>query len=76
MKAAEELQIESEGVDVTFHDLKGKTVQAGMKKFLKMQGIDMLMAYSPPKNFFERLFRLSTTRYMLENISIPLMVLR
>ena len=76
LKSEELLAMDSQGVDITFHDLKGKSVQDGMKKFLQMQGIDLLIAYSPPKNFFERLFRLSTTRYMLENISIPLLVMR
>jgi len=63
-------------VEVLFHELKGKTVQEGLKLFLKEKDIDLLMAYSPPKNFFERLFRLSTTRHLLEHISCPLMVMR
>lgn len=63
-------------VDVLYHELKGKTVQAGLKLFLKERSIDLLMAYSPPKNFFERLFRLSTTRHLLENITCPLLVMR
>lgn len=63
-------------IEVLFHELKGKTVQEGLKQFLKEKNIDLLMAYSPPKNFFERLFRLSTTRHLLEHITCPLLVMR
>jgi nucleotide-binding universal stress UspA family protein len=63
-------------IEVLFHELKGKTVQEGLKLFLKEKNIDLLMAYSPPKNFFERLFRLSTTRHLLEHITCPLLVMR
>jgi nucleotide-binding universal stress UspA family protein len=63
-------------VEVLFHELKGKTVQEGLKLFLKEKSIDLLMAYSPPKNFFERLFRLSTTRHLLEHLTCPLLIVR
>ena len=63
-------------IEVLFHELKGKTVQEGLKLFLKEKSIDLLMAYSPPKNFFERLLRLSTTRHLLEHISCPLLIIR
>lgn len=62
--------------EVLFHELKGKTVQEGLKSFLKEKNIDLLMAYSPPKNFFERLFRLSTTRHLLAHITCPLLIMR
>ncbi|WMX12637.1 MULTISPECIES: universal stress protein [unclassified Aureispira] len=70
------LTANSADIEVLFHELKGKTVQEGLKLFLKEKSIDLLMAYSPPKNFFERLFRLSTTRHLLEHITCPLMVMR
>jgi nucleotide-binding universal stress UspA family protein len=63
-------------IAVLFHELKGKTVQEGVKLFLKEKNIDLLMAYSPPKNFFERLLRLSTTKHLLEHISCPLLIMR
>ena len=62
-------------IEVLFHELKGKIVQEGLELFLKEKNIDLLMAYSPPKNFVERLFRLSTTRHLLETISCPLLIL-
>ena len=37
---------------------------------------DAVVAFSPPKNFFERLFRLSTTRHLLSEVTSPLMILR
>ncbi|BDS10479.1 universal stress protein [Aureispira anguillae] len=70
------LTANTDGVEVLFHELEGGTVQEGMKHFLNEKSIDLLMAYSPPKNFFERLFRLSTTRHLLEQISCPLLVMR
>jgi nucleotide-binding universal stress UspA family protein len=63
-------------IAVLFHELKGKTVQEGLNLFLKEKNIDLLMAYSPPKNFFERLLRLSTTKHLLEHISCPLLIMR
>lgn len=63
-------------IEVFFHELKGKTVQEGLNLFLKEKEIDLLMAYSPPKNFFERLLRLSTTRHLLEHITCPLLIMR
>jgi nucleotide-binding universal stress UspA family protein len=70
------LAVNTSSVEVLFHELKGKTVQEGLKLFLKEKEIDLLIAYSPPKNFFERLFRLSTARHLLENITCPLLVMR
>lgn len=61
---------------VKYHELQGDTVQEGIQRFLKQQKIDVLMAYSPPKNFFERLFRLSTTRHLLHQLTCPLMIMR
>ncbi len=61
---------------VKYHELRGNTVQAGVQSFLKNNPIDLLMAYSPPKNFFERLFRLSTTRHLLHQLTCPLMIVR
>lgn len=81
-QAASKAQVEdllsanNKGVEVTFHELKGDSVQAGMKSFLQLKEIDLLMTYSPPKNFFERLFRLSNTRFMVENIYVPMLVVR
>ena len=59
-----------------FHELQGDTVQEGVQTFLKNNKIDLLMAYSPPKNFFERLFRMSTTRHLLHQLTCPLMIMR
>jgi len=70
------LTVGRDKVKVHFHQLKGSTVQDGMEDFLDVEKIGLLMTFSPPKNFFERLFRLSTTRYMVENISVPLLVTR
>lgn len=62
-------------VEVLFHELKGKRVEEGLKLFLKEKNIDLLMAYSPPKTFLERLFRLSTARHLLEHITCPLLII-
>lgn len=65
-----------EGLGVEYHDLKGDSVQEAVHEYIKMHNIDLLVAYSPPKNFFERLFRLSTTRHLLDQVTCPLMILR
>lgn len=70
------LAVDSKEVEVLYHELKSDSVPEGIRLFLKEKNIDLLMAYSPPKNFFERLFRLSTTRHLLEQISCPLLVMR
>lgn len=70
------LTANSGGVEVLYHELEGSSVQEGLKHFLEEKNIDLLMTYSPPKNFFERLFRLSTTRHLLESITCPLLVMR
>lgn len=59
-----------------YQELQGDTVQEGIQTFLKDHQIDLLLAYSPPKNFFERLFRLSTTRHLLHQVNCPLMIMR
>lgn len=67
---------QSESVNAKFHELKGNSVQGRMKSFMKTENIDLLVTYSPPKNFLERLFRWSTTRHIVENITVPLLVIR
>ncbi|MGH1339336.1 MAG: universal stress protein [Aureispira sp.] len=59
-----------------YHELQGATVPEGIQHFLAEQNIDLLMAYSPPKNFFERLFRLSTARHLLHEVTCPLLIMR
>lgn len=70
------LQDTPEGLDVQYEDLKGASVQEAIQAYTKTHEIDLLMTYSPPKNFFERLFRLSTTRHLLHQTTHPLMILR
>lgn len=65
-----------EALPVEYHELQGKSVQEAVQQFIKTQGIDLLMAYSPPKNFFERLFRLSTARHLLGQVTCPLVIVR
>jgi nucleotide-binding universal stress UspA family protein len=50
-------------------------VPKGIDNFLQEQEVDLLMAYSPSKNFFERLFRLGTTRHLLHQVTCPLMII-
>lgn len=59
---------------VAYHELQGDTVPKGIDSFLQEQEVDLLMAYSPSKNFFERLFRLGTTRHLLHQVTCPLMI--
>lgn len=59
-----------------YHELQGNTVPEGIQLFLNNHNVDLLMAYSPPKNFFERLFRLSTARHLLHQVTCPLMIMR
>lgn len=70
------LAVDRKDVEVLYHELKSESVPEGVRLFLQERNIDLLMAYSPPKNFFERLFRLSTTRHLLERIACPLLVMR
>jgi len=72
----EVLAANNDDLEIFFHQFKSGSVQGGMQAFLDLKKIDLLMTYSQPKNFFERLFRLSTTRYMIENITTPLLVVR
>ncbi len=72
----EVLNSNDDNINVFFHQFKSGNIQGGMQAFLDLKKIDLLMTYSAPKNFFERLFRLSTTRYMIENITTPLLVVR
>jgi nucleotide-binding universal stress UspA family protein len=60
---------------VAYHELQGDTVPKGIDNFLQEQEVDLLMAYSPSKNFFERLFRLGTTRHLLHQVTCPLMII-
>lgn len=65
-----------EGMLAQYEALQGESVQKAIQAYLQTHEIDLLVAYSPPKNFFERLFRLSTTRHLLGQVRSPLMILR
>lgn len=65
-----------DGMLVQYEALQGKSVQKAIQTYLQTREIDILVAYSPPKNFFERLFRISTTRHLLGQVRSPLMILR
>jgi nucleotide-binding universal stress UspA family protein len=70
------LDSKNEGGELSFHELEANSVQEGMKHFLKFKKIDMMITYSPPKSFFERLFKWSTTRNIAEHVIVPLFVVK
>lgn len=70
------LDSKNEGGELSFHELEANSVQEGMKHFLKFKEIDMMITYSPPKSFFERIFRWSTTRNIAEHVIVPLFVVK
>lgn len=70
------LDSKNEGGELSFHELEANSVQEGMKHFLKFKEIDMMITYSPPKSFFERIFKWSTTRNIAEHVIVPLLVVK
>lgn len=70
------LDSKNEGGELSFHELEANSVQEGMKHFLQFKKIDIVMTYSPPKSFLERLFKWSTTKNIAEHISLPLFVVK
>lgn len=59
-----------------YHVVRESKVERGLNQFIEKNAIDLLMIFSPPKNFLQRLFKRSTTRHLVEHAQIPMLILR
>jgi len=59
-----------------YHVIRESKVERGLRQFIEKNAIDLLMIFSPPKNFLQRLFKRSTTRYLVEHAQVPMLILR
>jgi nucleotide-binding universal stress UspA family protein len=65
-----------ENLDVWFHQIKNDQIELGLKDFLAQNPMDLVVTYSPQKNFIERFLHFSVTRHIVEQIKKPILVLK
>ena len=65
-----------EGLDVWFHQIQNDQIENGLHDFLHQKDMDLIVSYSPQKNFLERFLHFSVTRHIVEKIKKPILVLK
>jgi nucleotide-binding universal stress UspA family protein len=63
-------------LDITFHESEHTSVVDGLHGFIQREAIDLLAIYLPERNFFEQLFHSSTTKAMVLQSDLPVLVYR
>ncbi|MEM1326398.1 MAG: universal stress protein [Bacteroidota bacterium] len=61
-------------LDVTFHESRHESVTDGLMNFIQTHHINLLSIYLPERNFFERLFTSSTTKDVVVQSDLPVLV--
>jgi nucleotide-binding universal stress UspA family protein len=64
------------GLQITFHTISGKNVVEELNDFASTWDVNLLVMYSPRRNFLERLFHKSTTRQEALHGKVPLLVVK
>ena len=63
-------------LDISFSDLPETNWIDDMNKFIKKEGVNVLVIYKPKRGFFDSLFKKSFTKEMALHMKIPLLVFK
>ncbi len=70
------LDADTDMASLSFHERLGESVEAALVALIEELNADLMVMYSPPHGFLERIFGTSHTKHMAWKTTIPLLVVK